>query len=121
MSKLLKAHLPVLRRLKRCSPAQRKKFIKACKRGVIDCCCEIARNIINKNVPLTSNQLKKFRRHCNKLHDLAKVSTPVTKKRKILQTGGFLPLLIGPLLGIASSIIGGVATKAITNRMNGPH
>jgi hypothetical protein len=28
-------------------------------------------------------------------------------------------LLLAPLLGIASSIIGGIASKAITNRMNG--
>ncbi len=110
MSSLLKAHIPVLRRLKRCSNTERKKDLKTCKRIVIDCCCEIARNIINKNVPLKPAQLKKLRRHGNKLRELAKLRTPLHKKRKIIQSGGFLPLLIGPLLGIASSIIGGVAS-----------
>lgn len=119
MSKLLKTHLKTLRGLRRRPEVQRKKFFKTCSRGAIDCCCEIARNILNKNVPLTSRQLKGLRRHSNKLQDLAKLKTPLAKKRKILQTGGFLPLLLAPLLGIASSIIGGVATKAITNRMNG--
>jgi len=57
--------------------------------------------------------LKSLRRHRNKLSDLARLKTPIAKKRKILQTGGFLPLLLAPLLGIASSIIGGVATKPL--------
>ncbi len=119
MSALLKAHLSTLRRLKRRSGAERKKFFKTCKRGAVDCCCEIARNILNKNVTLSPSQLKAWRRHGKTLRDLARLKTPLAKKRKILQTGGFLPLLLAPLLGIASSIIGGVASKAITNRMNG--
>jgi hypothetical protein len=119
MSALLKAHLKTLRRLGRRSTAERKRFFATCKRGAVDCCCEIARNILNKNVPLTPRQLKAWRRHANSLYQLARIRTSVAKKRKILQSGGFLPLLLAPLLGIASSIIGGVATKAITNRMNG--
>ena len=119
MSKLLKAHLKALKAIKRRPESVRKKFFKTCHRGAIDCCCEIARNILNKNVPLSERQLKSLRRHSNKLYDLARLKTSIAKKRKILQTGGFLPLLLAPLLGIASSIIGGVASKAITNRMNG--
>ncbi len=119
MSALLKAHLKTLRRLGCRSGAERKKFFKTCKRDAVDCCCEIARNILNKNVALSPSQLKAWRRHGNTLRDLARLRTPLAKKRKILQKGGFLPLLLAPLLGIASSIIGGVASKAITNRMNG--
>jgi len=119
MSKLLKAFLPTLRRLEHQPEAQRKRFFKSCHRGPVDCCCEIARNILNRNIPLSAAQLKRSRRHGKKLYELAKLKTSIAKKRKILQSGGFLPLLLGPLLGIASSIIGGVATKAITNRMNG--
>ena len=119
MSRLLKAHLKALKAIKRRPASARKKFFKTCHRGAIDCCCEIARNILNTNVPLTPRQLKSFRRHRNKLSDLARLKTSIAKKRKILQSGGFLPLLLAPLLGIASSIIGGVASKAITNRMNG--
>jgi hypothetical protein len=119
MSALLKAHLKTLRRLGRRPKAERKRFFDKCKRGAVDCCCEIARNILNKNVPLSPHQLKAWRRHERTLLDLARLKTPLAKKRKILQTGGFLPLLLAPLLGIASTILGGVATKAITNRMNG--
>ena len=119
MSKLLKAHLKALKAIKRRPASARKQVFKTCHRGAIDCCCEIARNILNTNVPLSERQLKSLRRHSNKLYDLARLKTSIAKKRKILQTGGFLPLLLAPLLGIASSIIGGVASKAITNRMNG--
>ena len=119
MSKLLKAYLKTLNGVKRRSVSARKKFFKTCARGAVDCCCEIARNILNKNVPLTQRQLKCLRRHRNKFQELARVKTPISKKRKILQTGGFLPLLLAPLLGIASSIIGGVASKAIQKRMDG--
>ena len=113
MSKLLKAHLKTLRSLKRRSETERKQFFKTCNRGAVDCCCEIARNILNKNVPLTQRHLKSLRRHGKKLHDLARVRTSLATKRKILQTGGFLPLLLSPLLGLVSNIIGSVASKAI--------
>ncbi len=119
MSALLKAHLKTLRRLGRRSSSERKRFFGTCKRDAVECCCEIARNILNKNVPLSPDQLKAWRRHGNTLRDRARLRTPLEKKRKILQTGGFIPLLLAPLLGIASTILGGVATKAITNRMNG--
>ena len=108
MSELLKAHIKTLRRLGRRSGSERKTFFKTCPRAAVDCCCEIARNILNRNVPLTARQLKSLRRHSNKLYDLARLKTSIAKKRNILQTGGFLPLLLAPLLGIASSIIGGV-------------
>jgi len=107
MSSLLKTHLPTLRQLKRRTESERKRFLKSCPRNIIDCCCEIARNIIKRNVPLAPRQLKSLRRHGNKLRDLSKLKTPLARKRKILQTGGFLPLLIGPLLAIASNLLGG--------------
>ncbi len=113
MSRLLKAHIKTLQDLKRRSEEERKQFFKSCNRGAIDCCCEIARNILNKNVPLKPRQLKSLRRHAKKLHDLARVKTSLAAKRKILQTGGFLPLLLSPLLGLVSNIIGSVASRAI--------
>ncbi len=108
MTKLMRSCYPILDHVNRQPPAFRKQFIEKCGRNVIDCCCEIARNIINKNVPLTEDQLRKARCHCDKLRELARVNTPLKRKRQILQTGGFLLMLLGPIIGVVSNLLGGL-------------
>ncbi len=106
--RLAPLYLPLLKRLKRESDANRKKFFSDCPREIIECCCEIARNIINRNIPMNENQFKKIHREAKNIKELARVNTPLNKKRRILQIGGFLPMLLGPLIGIASNLLGGL-------------
>ena len=95
MSKLLKAHLKALKAIKRKPESARKKFFKTCHRGAIDCCCEIARNILNKNVSLSPRQLKSLRRHSNKLYDLARYENVYCKETQDSANGRILTSAVG--------------------------
>jgi hypothetical protein len=88
----------------------RKKLIRKASRDNIDALSEVALNTLLGNVPLKDEQKKKLKRHRTKIRQLAHRRTS-TKKKKILlvQQGGFLPLLLAPLL----SALGGLAGKAI--------
>lgn len=71
------------------------------------CLCDCAYNIVHGNINIdqkTKNKLFKYR---TKLHALSKPSISLNSKKKILKQkgGGFLPLLIVPILSLLSDII----------------
>ena len=51
-------------------------------------------------------QLKSLSRHKRSLRKLALKKTAISKRKQILQKGGFLGLLIEPLVSSLSSMIG---------------
>jgi hypothetical protein len=77
---------------------------------------ECCKNLLKGAVPVTANQLSKLRRYKKTLHQLSTKKLSNKSRRKILQQkGGFLPLLIGPVLGLVSSLIWG-AVKSIAGQ-----
>ena len=114
MSERIKRNLPVIKRLKRMNVGKRKKFLKVCNQDMIDCLCETSKNILRGNLPISSACLKKLRRYKKTLREISTKKTAASKRRALLvQRGGFLPLILGPLLGLASSAIGGAINKAL--------
>ena len=105
MSALVKRCLPELERIKRHSTKRHKHYFAHCDKDIIKCCCEIARNILNECIPLNSRQLNSVRRHGKNVKLLAKKKVSLKKKRKILQTGGFIGAILGPALGFLSSLL----------------
>jgi|GEM_PF-7030264 len=99
-----------LNRVHKCKNKERKTLIKNASRDNIDALSEIALNTLLGNVPLKTEEKQKLKRHRDKIRKLAHRKTS-TKKKKILlvQQGGFLPLLLTPIL----SALGGLAAKAI--------
>jgi len=93
-----------LRVLSLASPAFAKKLMKAADKGLVDCLSECAVNILKGNVALNQTQKKKLQRHKYNLRNLAGKKVPLTEKRRILQKGGFLGLLLKPIL----SVLGGL-------------
>ena len=73
--------------------------------------CECARNLLKGNVPLTSDQKRKLARHKGALRKIVKKETPATQKKKIVQRGGFLGAVLGPLVG---SVLLPLAKKIFT-------
>ena len=103
MSHRLKKHAACLHVLSIANNDMRKAMIKHADSDLVHCLCECAHNILKGNVPLTSGQLaklKSYRQHLRNLVDKTK-----TNKKRILQTGGFLPALLAP---IAASVLGGL-------------
>jgi hypothetical protein len=107
MSDRMRKYVRILRSLLRLTDAEKKKMIRLCDRGLVDCFSECAKNVLKGTVPLTSAQLRKLRRQKNNLRLLAVKKTSVKKKKKILQKGGFIGAIIPPILSILGGLFGG--------------
>ena len=86
-----------VRLLSLATPQARKELIRKGNRELIDSVCECCLNVLKENVPLNSQEKPKLRKHKNELRTLVKKS--VSQKKEIIQKGGFLGALLGPLLG----------------------
>jgi hypothetical protein len=105
MNRRLVQMLPELRRLCRMPIRERKKFIKLCGKDFIECLCECIKNLLKGNVPLKQKQLQCLRRHRHSLRKLALKKTSLSSRKRILQSGGFLQFLIGPLISGISQLL----------------
>lgn len=106
---LCKKHVAILRALQHLNKEQREAVLRKADPSIVRCICECALNVLSGNVPLKADQRKKLRRHAPILRRLAaKKGCWKSKKRFVIQSGGFLPLLLAPILGtVLSSLIGG--------------
>ena len=70
--------------------------------------CNCARNLIKGNIPVSPSQLKKLRPHKNNIRKLAGPGS-LNVKKKIIQKGGFLPILAAGALGsLLPNLLGGL-------------
>ena len=97
MTRHVKELVTKLKSLKRTK--DKKKFIKQCDQGMIHCLCECIKNLLKGHIPLKASQLNCLARHRRSLRTLSLKRTSLTKRKQILQKGGLLGALIGPLLG----------------------
>ena len=74
---------------------------------VIRTLCECALNVLKGNVPLTAHQKTKLRKHKKRLRTLVNKKVSLKKKRSVLQTGGFLGVLLKPVLSVLGGLLGG--------------
>lgn len=83
--------------------------LKAADDSLVQSVCECALNVVkNDNVKVTPTQKRRLKRFMKELRKLTYSKTSKTQKRKIIQTGGFLPAVIGPLVGLLTGVIGGL-------------
>ena len=83
-----------------------KAILKEGNKDLVETLCECCINVLYGNVPLTSSQKKKLARFKRVMRKLAvKSKTSLKQKKKLLQTGGFLPALIAPALGLLSALL----------------
>lgn len=61
---------------------------------------ECAENIIRGNVKLTPLQFRRLKRYRTELERLTKRKASQNNQKTLLQKGGFLGALLGPLLGL---------------------
>lgn len=99
--------------LHRASPKLRKALLADLPPEVIRLLSECAVNILKGSVTLKKKHKQNLRRHRKNLHRLANKRTTVKDKKKIIQTGGFLPGLLASiipaLLPIAIQGVGEIA------------
>lgn len=104
MSARVKKYLPVLKRIRKLGERAKREYVRKCDKEFVDCVSECAKNVIKGNVPLTDRQKTTLRRKRNDIRALSLKKTSLRKKRKILQKGGFLTALLGPVLSILGSL-----------------
>jgi len=84
--------------LTKSKPPMRKQLIQTAPKEIIDTVCECCLNVLKGTVPLSKIQKQKLGKHRNVLRQMVKKKIPLQQKKKMLvQRGGFLPMLLGPL------------------------
>lgn len=101
-------HAAVLQALCHLSSKQRVAILKKADPKLVRCICECALNILRGNVALKLPYKRRLKRYAGILRRLAdKNNSWKNKKRLIIQRGGFLPLLLAPIVGtVLSRLIG---------------
>jgi hypothetical protein len=110
MSDRIARNASKIKSLQRMNCTNRKSYLKHCDREFIDSICECTKNLLAGNVPVTSKQYKKLKPYKKVLRKLSNKKLTNEHRRQLLvkQKGGFLPALLAPLVGLASSLIGGL-------------
>ena len=118
MSARVKKQAPVLLALTKGDPSVRKAILRGADKELLRCISECALNILNGNVPLKPAERKALKKHKNKLRRIVDKKTSLKKKQKIVQSGGFLPLLLGPLLSVIAPLAGKAIVHAISKKIH---
>ncbi len=113
MSARVRRHADTLAFLSKAKPSTCQAIIKGASKDLMHCLCECAHNILQGTVPLTKAQKCRLGRHKEGLRDIAKKTTSLKRKQEILQKGGFLPALLGPLLAPVIAPLAGKVIKKI--------
>ena len=108
MSARLHRHANFLRQLHRASPKQRSKLVKKhCDGEFVGCITECVKNLLKGNVPLNPAQKKKLKAKKKVLRQIALKKTSLRKKQKLIQSGGFLGALLGPIVSVLGGLFNG--------------
>ncbi len=107
MSQTLKKFAPYLRMLHKSSPKARNALVKQhCSHDFLKCICECVKNVLMGNVDLSPEHKRRLKRHKRSLRKLALKKTSLTEKKRIVQSGGFLGALLGPIIKVLGSLFG---------------
>lgn len=121
MYKTLPQVSPFLELLVKSNAPQRRVLIKSMHGKVVDFFVEVAKDILAGRIPVTLTYKKKL---TNRKRDLRELASPKVKKvfkQKIIQKGGFFPLLApiiaaivsaAPTIATGAAIAGGVGSAA---------
>jgi len=108
MSKRLHRHVNLLKALHKAKSVTRRKLLKKhCDGDFVCCITECVRNLLKGNIPLSLAQKKKLSAKKNILRQLALKKTSLRKKQKLIQSGGFLGALLGPIISVLGGLFNG--------------
>ena len=107
----LKRQAATLHFLQKAPTSLQKTILNKASPELIPCICECVHNILQGNVQISSQQKRKLNKYKTKLRQLANKKISLKKKKKVIQTGGFLPLILGALAPILGSVIGELVKK----------
>ena len=109
-TKRLRRHAKELLKFRKASAYEKSKILNKNFKNpdFVKCICECCKNILNGNVPLSEKQKTVLKRKRYNLRRLVSTKTPISKKKKIIQSGGFLGAILGPVASILGGLLGNV-------------
>ena len=108
VSKHVKEHFFIILGLKALSDEVKKSIMKNASKDLILALMEIVSNVIYGNVDISSEHVRELKKHAKILQEMANRKTSMKRRREIVQQGGFLAALAGPLLAAVTPLIGGL-------------
>ena len=95
----------MLQWLSKAKPPVIRTIIKGADKDLVNTLCECGLNVLKGNVPLSSTQKKRLVRYKTVLRTIARRNTSLKQKKALLQKGGFLGALLGPVLGVLGNLL----------------
>ena len=92
----------------------KKAIINSADKSLIRAICELSLNLLAGNIDLDKNsfeELKKYKKVLRKLVTKQKSKSLSSKKKLVIQNGGFLQYLIPAVIGGISTIIGDLISR----------
>lgn len=115
MSKCTNRNIEFLRLLAKSRKTKRDQLLANATKDQIHCLTEIAHNTLKGNINFKNGPIKKLKKFRKEIRKLAKKSVTIDKKRKILsQRGGFLPVLLTPII---SALVTSAISKVLANSL----
>lgn len=106
----LKRHLPILRKLK--GTKSKKERAELLTRDILRTVCECAKNELHFGIPLKEAEKKRLKRYKKQtLYLVDPKKSLQSKKKKLVQSGGFLGALLGPALMVIPELISKILGK----------
>ena len=102
----LKRNASTLKLLHGAKKSLQNAVLENAKNDLIECICEISLNVLKGTAPISRQYKKRLTRHKTSLRKLVDRKLSLKKKRNIIQTGGFLPALLGAVIPILGSLFG---------------
>jgi len=114
MSKCLDRNKEFLKQILTSSENERQILIEKATPDQIRVLTEISMNILSGNLELKTKHLKHLRIHKRLIRKLANSRVPHKVKKVLLkQSGGFLPLLVTPVLSVLGSLAGRIISSQL--------
>lgn len=106
LSARVRKHAHALETLAKAKREKRNRMVREATSELIFTLVDLAKMIIRGDITLTPLQLSTVRRHKANFKKLVSKSTGVRGKRNVIQKGGFLPALLGPVLKLGLPLLG---------------
>ena len=90
----LKRNASTLKLLRGTKKSFQKAVLEKSKDDLVKCICDISFNVLKGTAPISKQDKKRLSRHKSSLRKLIDRKLSLKKKRKVIQSGGFLSVLL---------------------------
>ena len=111
MNKRIVKNAAALRALSRANKAVRNSMLSHASMDLVMTLVQLATDIIKGNIALSSVQLRQLRPYERLLKRFIASRTSLRERRAILQKGGFIGILLKPLLGLLGGALGSMGQR----------